>query len=168
MYTHTGTFVAFKLLKIFDDFQWLNKSKRRISSNVQTKGHCTGRQTRHLQTQQAIIMGLKLKAKLSTDHFLTAFNKYRHIRTALHYKTKTATVLKHRGISFIKRNNMALLMFVHKYMNLQRGHSLWPQWQFTSHSFTLTCAYTTWDGSVHLDVQHPLPAQTPTADCLSI
>lgn len=29
------------------------------------KGHCTGRQTRHLQTQ-AIIMGLKLKAKLLT------------------------------------------------------------------------------------------------------
>lgn len=127
IHTHTGTFVAFKLLKIFDDFQWLNKSKRRISSNVQTKGHCTGRQTRHLQTQQAIIMGLKLKAKLSTDHFLTAFNKYRLIRTALHQKTKTATVLKHRGISFIKRNMMALMMFVHKYMNRWRGHSLWPQ-----------------------------------------
>lgn len=47
------------------------------------------------------------------------------------------------------------MTFVHKYMKHWRGHSLWPQWQFTSHSFTLTCAYQTWDGSVHLDVQHP-------------
>lgn len=65
-YTHTlGLLWLSSCWKYLDDFQWLNQSKWRISSNVQTKGHCNGRQTRHLQTQ-AIIMGLKLKAKLLT------------------------------------------------------------------------------------------------------
>lgn len=73
--------------------------------------------------------GPKTKGK-TTDHFFMAFNKYRLIRTALPCytrKPKTATILKHRGISFIKRNMMALMMIVHKHMNLWRGHSLWPQ-----------------------------------------
>jgi len=26
---------------------------------------------------------------------------------------------------------MASMIFVHKYTNHRRGHSIWPQWQFT-------------------------------------
>lgn len=129
IYIHRD-FCAIQVVKYLDDFQWLSESKWSIS-NIQTKGHCTGRQTRHLQNTTSHYHGLKLRVNLSKDHFLIAFNIYRHQNsfTFVTPLNQKAIVLKHRGISFIKSNYMmASMMFVHKYMNHWRGHSLWPQW----------------------------------------
>lgn len=87
-YIHTqGLLWHSSCWKYLDEFQWLSKSKMEHLLKRTDKRPLHWKADKTLANTTSHYHGLKLKTKLSTDHFLTAFNIYRHIRIALPFVT---------------------------------------------------------------------------------